>query len=357
MTDQVTSVKDLFNVQVRKVPRLGDCSLVDNNVHLGVEIEMENVQTVRGMPLIEDQTTFRAIERLGWRIAGDGSLVNGVEFVFADAMLGVDAEEAIRKLETLIRFAPSHRASTHVHVDWSGVDDASSLIALAVLLYCFEPAIFGIVMEGRKSNNYCRPLDTVGTASLVPLFTRGPSYLAGQYLGGAVGKGDTTYRYFGANFISLSKYGTVEFRYFPSPTTANDVLFWTNICLCLRRAAIGMAKDKLNFLSALSTESGIVAIATKYFVDDHVRSAMLDALDLPQAAERMRVMGLLVEAVPGPVQAERTMVSRALRRLVDNMALPAAARARIKALDTLRHGLNNGLDTAEIRRTIRDLAI
>lgn len=349
-----TAVKDLFNVQVRRVPRIGACALVDNDVHLGIEIEMENVQTPSGHDFSDSNTARAEVERAGWRVTTDGSLVNGMEFVFADAMLGVEAEEALKKLEANVRFAPSHRASTHIHVDWSSVDDASSLISLAGLLYCFEPAIFNIVMEGRKSNNYCRPLETVGTAALVPLFTKGVTYLAGGYLGGAVSRGDTTYRYFGANFISLSKYGTVEFRYFPSPTSANDVLFWTNICLCLRRAALGMAKDGINVLEALSTTSGIASIVDKYFSDKQVRDAMLLALDIELAAERMRVMGLLVAADP-QTTPERAAVSRSMRRLLDNMVIPPEAKERMTALTALRAGIAEGRDAAEIRRNIRTI--
>lgn len=349
-----TSVKDLFtNVHVRRVPRIEKCSIVDSDVHLGVEVEMENPRTVDGSRY-SDTNAVQTLAEAGWSAANDGSLERGIEFVFYDAMLGVDAEEAIRNLERTMRFSPTPRASTHVHVDWSGVKDAESLVALAALLYCFEPAIFSTVMEGRKSNNYCRPLEAVGTINLVPLFTKGARYLQSGYLNGAVGKGDTTYRYFGANFVALSKFGTVEFRYFPAASSGDDIIHWINICLCLRRAALGMAAAKMDFLAALATEQGIHEIAEKFFVDDRARQSLLQNMDTQQAAERMRVMSLLARtdtAEQTPVA--RGVVSRSVRRLLDSMDLPDAIKKRSAAVRAFRNAVADGGDIADIRDALR----
>lgn len=194
---------------------------------IGIEIEVENHKGV-----LFPTETFPY-----WRQERDGSLRNGVEFVLEKPLKGDPLREAIHMIFAGSRFTRSTTGSTHIHVDMfeEGVTQ-ETVKALVLLIYALEPAIFAIADKGREWCGYTNKLAS-GPDELVAsvLNSTDNDY---QELLSLCNNNYQTGRYYGANLLALAKYGSIEFRYFPTCVSAAELTDWVQLVQSFKKAAI-----------------------------------------------------------------------------------------------------------------------
>lgn len=272
-------VKDTTIKQHNRRIFLGNGELIDwpmPNELMGIELEAEGVY-------IADNSVLAFA---GWRTEIDGSLRrDGREFVLAAPLSGSALTRAIHTLyaartQSIVNFQTSPRAGTHVHINWQDntVASAASLIAL---MYCIEPLVYAWADEDRAWCSYCNPLSDIGSTVMASLLNL-DEYTDDMWLMSEVADGRVG-RYFGLNFAALSKYGTMEFRYFPSTTSAADMVKWVKFVQLAKLAAIKWADNLPGLVERLSA-GNIVGFLAEHFDCDGIAEELLTAVNNPDAA-------------------------------------------------------------------------
>src|SRR5690606_34389448 len=103
----------------------------------------------------------------------------------------------------------------------------SHLQAMSALVYCIEPLIFRFAGEDRRWCSYCNSLNTVPSFRIKQLLGTTDSDSTEWYNFWSASSGD---RYYGFNLTSIGKYGTIEFRYFPTPANKSQLWSWIDLC-------------------------------------------------------------------------------------------------------------------------------
>lgn len=198
---------------------------------MGVEVEVDSDHTA-------ESSHPEPYNLVSWNRHHDGSLVNGFEYTLKSPMEGALLSKAISEL-----FAPPsdfHRTftgSTHIHIDMLGADVTLDVLRTMVLLvYTLEPALYAAGDSSREWCGYSNSLKSADPTLLSTLFaddvtskfTR--TYRRGSMLG----------RYYGLNLTALTDYGSLEFRYFPTATNAEELVNWINLVQSFKKAALAI---------------------------------------------------------------------------------------------------------------------
>lgn len=347
------SISTLLRVPKLNLPRSGG-KWPDPSCYVGVEIEAEGLSyNMGGRPVsLGDVSPF--LQEAGWDIATDGSLRNdGREFKFSAPMLGLDLQRALDVFYEHVQFEESPRAGIHIHVDWTVVEDADSVNTLLAVLYCLEPAMFEVIGRGRKDCVYCKPLVAATTEELLKMFTMDFENAKETFLDGAISRRTTDLRYFGANLISLSKFGTVEFRYFPSVCDKAKMEEWLYLVQLLRLCAVESKLTPIEVFRIMSTPAGVNDFVNKWFGYSNISELLLKNIDMEAVTESARVMALLCECDRVKVPSgSRHKMSKAMATLVDNKY--PDVRRRLAARDALTAAVAGNADNT---RNIIDLLI
>ena len=206
--------------------------LVSNEDGIGVEIELENVR------YFEPSTRYPDIYSL-WKTVEDHSLRNGTEFIFKDALVGINITNALSIFKDFLeeyryngeRVKVSDRCSVHVHLDVRDLDETqvNNLILVYMLV---ERVIFAHISQARSKNNYCRPLtDSNFKYTFIKLLESEKSMPNMVNL-----IRNECDKYSALNVLPMAKYGSVEFRHHPGTTNMGSILNWINIILSLKLA-------------------------------------------------------------------------------------------------------------------------
>lgn len=196
---------------------------------IGIEIEAESTNAI--LPVASAVSP-------AWECGSDGSLRNGYEYRLSSPLNGSALSFAIQQF-----FAEPHRleraltSGTHIHLDMmEETTSIASVQALVLLVYMLEPAIYRIVDAGREWCGYTNGLETAPAALLGAVLQDNlddnPELL--RSIAG-VGK---TYKYYGLNIQPLSKFGSVEFRYFPTATSSDELIDWIQLVQSFKVAAV-----------------------------------------------------------------------------------------------------------------------
>jgi hypothetical protein len=188
---KIKSVPDILKVRRMFVPKVGG-AWPDPACFIGLEIEAENIVFLdretgkRGSPT----SSVEYLNSCGWSMVADGSLRgDGREFRFTEPLLGEHLTQSIASFFSSVRFTPSARAGIHIHVDWTAVEDATSVSKLVAILYALEPALFAIGGGGRKECVYCKPLTDIPVTEMRKLLTSPAEKAFTDYMGGAIVRG------------------------------------------------------------------------------------------------------------------------------------------------------------------------
>lgn len=174
----------------------------------------------------------------GWLTHDDGSLrESGIELVLREPLYGTELSGAIDVLfnawDEGLEFYPSPRAGTHIHLNMTD-RPLSHLQSLTALMYCFDPIVFRLAGEDRQWCSYANSLSSIKPNALQALLSeRGVD--RGEWW--RVWPVDSSDRYYGFNISSIGKYGSVEFRHFPTPESKDQLWTWIDLCHALYDAS------------------------------------------------------------------------------------------------------------------------
>lgn len=191
---------------------------------VGIEVELEGVH--------HPNRVAKFLER--WQATRDGSLKNnGVEFIFAQPLGGVDIVHALNELENAINKIGedpvlSERTSVHVHVDIRDLTD-EEYINLLILYMIFERSLFRVCGPDRADNTFCRAVcETYGLVMQIANMNMDHEYIPMEI--------DRVHRrkYMALNIGSTQTFGSVEFRGHRGEWRAEPLLKWVNLLLSLK---------------------------------------------------------------------------------------------------------------------------
>lgn len=223
------------------------------NALMGVEVEVDQDTS-------DWAVTFPTEFSPEWVAKHDGSLVNGTEYVLAFPLAGQPLVDSIYKLYSEpTKVKRTFTGSTHIHIDMMDNFDVEALRTLALMAYSLENILYA---AGDMSRQWC------GFANRL---TSAPAEVLEHIL--AIDNSDNfNYnvtemgRYYGLNLQALIKYGSAEFRYFPTAESADELIRWVKLVQLFKKAAqeIGTVD---NMLGMFSTEQGYNDFIASYFSD------------------------------------------------------------------------------------------
>lgn len=193
-----------------------------------------------------------------WKQVHDGSLNNGYEYVLNAPLAGKQLTNAIYQLfDHGTRTTRTFTGSTHIHVNVIDGMKMNQLKNLVLLCYYFEDMLYGVGDYSRKWCGYANPLASIPVQQMKDIFAIKDSYMFNDAL-------DRTGRYYALNLCAMRKYGSVEFRYFPTATSAEELLSWVKLVQLFKKAALESGTPK-KLVELLSTEDGVNTFMHKYF--------------------------------------------------------------------------------------------
>lgn len=237
-------------------------------------------------------TVFPKPEVLGhtWQRKTDGSLSNGYEYVLRSPLAGDALAGAVFRLfSNGTKVHRTYTGSTHIHLDMTDGVPAESLRVLLLLTYAFETYLYAVGDITRQWCGYANRLMAAPSDVLEAI-------LGGEELGNFNRAVESAGRYYGLNLCALSKFGSVEFRYFPTAESPEELLSWINLCQKFKKASIEIGSVE-NLLAMLKTKDGYNSLLEGFFGEDadrmkelcpysRVRSLTQKALIIAQSSQR-----------------------------------------------------------------------
>lgn len=219
----------------------------------GVELEVDNPNGNEGV--VHPSSYSPA-----WKQTHDGSLNNGYEYVLNAPLAGKQLTNAIYQLfDHGTKTTRTFTGSTHIHVNVIDGMRMNQLKTLVLLCYYFEDMLYGVGDYSRKWCGFANPMASIPVSTMKDIFALNDLRSLRDAL-------DNTGRYYGLNLRAMDKYGSVEFRYFPTATSAEELLSWVKLVQFFKKAALEVGTPK-KLVEQLSTEEGVAAFMSKYFSD------------------------------------------------------------------------------------------
>jgi len=205
-------VKEIFNIPLLK----------HTKGEIGIEIEVEG----ENLPVASDL----------WRVDHDGSLksAENCEYVLRKPLPRNEAEDALvdmyKKLNAKgTRMDESVKAGIHIHLN---VQDytLTEMLNFVTTYLLFEEVLVRYCGEFREGNHFCM------RSSDAPYVI---NYLVDSIKDCAFGRlDDDIIRYCSINLMSLSKYGSLEFRAMRSTPSLGVVLTWIDMLTAVKEFAL-----------------------------------------------------------------------------------------------------------------------
>lgn len=189
---------------------------------IGIEIELEAGDNEGSWPAVD-----------GWELKPDGSLRDGMEYVFDGPQSGPTALASIRAVaEAMSDFNPdpTFRCSTHIHLDVRTLDWLQYQ-KLVLLYMIYEDVMFDHCQPYRRSSNFCIPF-------------MANDWLSSRFGRGIIGSPSDALRfshltswpkYSALNLQTSSSFGTIEFRGQHALYTEEDLVSMAQRMLHLKR--------------------------------------------------------------------------------------------------------------------------
>lgn len=221
-------------------------------VLIGIEVEVDQDSSTRAV--------FPREYGPEWSRKTDGSLREGYEFVLASPLNGQHLVDAIYKLFTEpTKMYRTYTGSTHIHINMMDDVDVEALRVMALMAYAFEGLLYYV---GDNTRQWCGYANRLISA---------PSEVLETIVAGNNGRSfryatDSAGRYYGLNLQALQKFGTVEFRYFPTAESAEELLSWVKLVQTFKKAAIEIGTIT-NLINTLSTKEGYNRFVEEYFAE------------------------------------------------------------------------------------------
>lgn len=221
---------------------------------MGVEVEVDNDGSHDDISLPDNYSPE-------WSRKHDGSLSNGYEYVLAAPLKGQGLVDAVYKLyESPTTVYRTYTGSTHIHVNMMDGVSVDALRTMVLLSYAFESLLYYVGDNTRQWCGYANRLTSAPSEVLESIIngSDGSRFLRATSDAG---------RYYGLNLTALNKYGTVEFRYFPTAESAEELLGWIKLVQNFKRASIEIGSMEA-LITTLSTKEGYTTFISEYFPDN-----------------------------------------------------------------------------------------
>ena len=227
-------------------------SLVDDTTLIGIEVEVERINTANNVTPMNLLTVL-------WKNIEDGSLRNnGREFVSAP-IKGAVVPFAIQSLAkflntttTCIGHEFSERTSVHVHMNVQDMT-VSELMSLIYTYLIVEPLLYNFIGNDRNNNIFCIPITQ---SCLTKELKRAIKYLEDGDLSGCLKTLSGWMKYTGFNLAPIGRFGTVEFRHMYGTIDETILINWINIILSIKKFALrNNHKELLNRIFLMNTNS------------------------------------------------------------------------------------------------------
>lgn len=199
---------------------------------MGIEVELEGITTSQGAPKFP-----RALAL--WDAHSDGSLVQGKEYSLRQPMSGTQLRYAIHELMSKGKFTRSPTGSTHIHMDM--LEEAAStelLRTLVLLVYILEPMLYAAGDATREWCGFANRLRSGPDSLMANLLAEDDS--EDHFLRNFTRDSTAYGRYYGLNLVALGDYGSLEYRYFPTATTEQELVDWVELVQATKKAAIAI---------------------------------------------------------------------------------------------------------------------
>lgn len=236
-------------------------NFINNNVLIGLEIELENYLE----PVYTDKY---------WTSKTDGSLRNyGVEFV-SQPLRTKQIPYAIEYLKENLYYYnnPDFSDRTSIHVHLNVRDFTIERLKIFLLLYCiFEKHFFNIAGTKRENNIFCIPLykteQCISLEEFSDILIDWSKYNAlnlGCVLGSNVNP----------------RFGTVEFRHLYGTLDTSIIYPWINSIVHLREYSLLISLEELiETIKTLNTTSEYIALYKKVFKKTCLDFKLISKLD------------------------------------------------------------------------------
>lgn len=263
--------------------------LVIPDQFMGIELEIENVP----------RSLTRNPAPSGWVAKTDGSLRgSSLEYVSDGPVCGQQLMESVSRLmgelqanDCSIERNASFRTSTHVHVDFTRTDPYVNMPPdsfhgaqqVVVLYWMLEDLFFAVAGEHRRRSGYSFQFDDA------------PGDLS-RFLGvNNVYATMEAQRYYGLNFKSLSKFGTLEFRHMPLLLDREQLMRWLRTIMRLKLWAYTNLREDTGTAPRfdLTASTDGVAEAAEFVMSEYPHA--LSALDMGTVSRRVEDLGIWQE--------------------------------------------------------------
>lgn len=253
------NIAKLFGHKARKVlPPSSKIEWVLPAQLIGVEVEVE---FIAGTKPPEQLFPY-------WNRHVDGSLRRGEEYTLISPLAGSNLSEAISNFFHGTNIHRSVTGSTHIHLDMMEEGNPPTLIQILVLLaYSLESAIFAIADKGREWCGYTNKLSTAPDELIAAALNFNEEKGFEDFISickKANSSSSDINRYYGFNMAALSKYGSIEWRYFPTAVKAEELISWIQLVQSFKRAALDLANVD-NLIAIFSKEQTYEAFIRSYF--------------------------------------------------------------------------------------------
>jgi len=188
----------------------------------GVEVEMEYADRPKYTPMFQNY----------WKVHGENSLRGYSDELVTNRQVNWDnlptVFDSLHKNFGVNSPHPTHRASTHIHINMQEKTPTEVLTA-AVAFWWAEPLLATFCGEQRKGNNFSLSLSEA--PGILTEIKRGLFYKL------PLGYIDDGARYGSLNLGALSKFGSLEFRSMRATTDTNLIDRWLKMCYAITRVS------------------------------------------------------------------------------------------------------------------------
>lgn len=287
------------------------------NELMGIELEAEQVYC----------ELSNVLNMAGWTMDRDGSLRNdGREFVLTQPLAGSSLTRAIHTLFEMqksenrspLQYVVNPRAGTHVHINWIE-DTVGSAAALIALMYIIEPLVYSWADEDRAWCSYCNPLSDIPASTINKLLRMDVDEEDEWVLRNI--EDEDLGRYHGLNIVALAKYGSFEFRYFPSTTAHTDMIKWVKFVQLAKLCAIKYQDDVAVLVERL-LQGNIAEFLSEHFGVDGIDAELLTAVNDANSIviEKAGELGAIMEMRPVNTELFSRNLAPAARRYIERVS-------------------------------------
>ena len=314
---------------------------------VGIELELEGLGTT-------------ATRNMQYRLEGlwvthtDGSLRNGVEFVLQVPLMGKELSQAISEFFAggLTFETGSARASTHIHLNMLQEEDTLEVLRnMSAFYYGIEDALYALISDSRKWAVYASPLSNNFPYEIAMLFSEQldvDTWI--RHLANTRKTEINNGRHYGYNLKAMGKYGTVEFRHFPSVTSENELRDWVNLCMEIKKVAVTLDEQGMTTKQYFDTVDKFDQLPQLMPIWGQ---RLLDVLDREDALSKVEALYELLPIAQRFNGAYDAFFSHSLFKDGDKVGPKKERKSRVEVDDTITLRVNTVGTRGEVGGVIR----